>query len=1026
MRSFFAGSNIPPRVFAVALLAAAEFLMCARAWALDPERTLAQFHHTAWTVREGMPSGINVVAQTPDGFLWLGSGIGLYRFDGVRAEPFALEQQPYSRSVLALATANNGDLWVGFTGTRIGRVSRGALTVFDVPTPATRSGVFSVVPDRDGSVWVGLRDSVLNFDGQNWRTFEGPWSRAATWSDAGGVWTLDLAPDGTVWAKNLLALYCLRRGAHAFEQAPGYAGGLIGFARDPQGKLWTSDFTARRFYPLPDLVAGHAVPSPRLSAAVPDNMTGIVRADRDGTLWNANRNTGFLYRATSFESPGILDRFTVKDGLSAEFPMEVFEDREGSIWIPTALGMDRFRHANIVIEPGVPIRDQASAMVATREAVFVYSGMGARVADPDGEKGRRLFRIRPGAAPELIDADAGQVTSLAAAPDGSIVFSREGELLRWHDGVVTTMKLPAELVNGHVINLVETDTALIVSFHERGAYQLSGGRWTRISPASANQEEVIVAVDAARAVWMFHAPSELIVRVEGGRTTEFRSPVGPVRSSLADRDGIVILGPAGLARFDGRKFLSIPISRAPWLANGYGIAQSADGGVWIGTRPGIIRIEKAGLLKAFADPAARLDLQLFDAGDGFTGGVTNDMFNGKMIAGPDGRIWFFMNTGTGWIDPARLYRNPQPPPVVITSIAANGRHYDMPQSLALPAGVSQLEIDYTALSLAIPERVRFRYRLTGVDEDWVDAGSRRQAFYTNVPPGERRFQVIAANNDGVWNEDGTAFSFTIAPTFVQSIWFKLLVVLAAAGLVWAAYRLRLRQETARLQRRFEIRIAERERIARELHDTLLQSVQGLILRFHSILSRVPADSDLLAPMHEAIGRADTVVAEGRDRVRELRTTMKVDLAQSIVNTAREIIQGESPRFAMIVEGTPRVMHALVNDEVLGVAAEAIRNAAQHSKAQTLQAILIYGTHELQMRIRDDGAGIAQTILNGEKGGHYGLIGMRERAKRIGGRLEVTRREHAGTEIALTIPGGAAYRNQPTWFMKRLRSDRTDA
>jgi signal transduction histidine kinase len=571
---------------------------------------------------------------------------------------------------------------------------------------------------------------------------------------------------------------------------------------------------------------------------------------------------------------------------------------------------------------------------------------------------------------------------------------------------------------------VATEDGLVVSFIGVGAYRLSAGRWTNITPSAGPAFESSIVVDGAGAVWLIPPIEGRAERIAGTSRTEFQAPVEGISGATADRDGVIFAGMNGLARFDGHGFQTLLAARAPILAGAFGIAEPGDGGVWVGVLGGIVRIDRAALMRAFSDPRAPLPFELFDASQGFTARPGTFAFNGNMTVGPDHRVWFNMVTGLAWVDPAHLHFNTQPPPVVITSAVVNGRTIDMPRSLTLPAGTSRLEIDYTALDLTTPERVLFRYKLSGVDENWVDVGGDRQAHYTNVPPGQHRFQVIAANGDGLWNDVGATLTFTIPPTFLQSVWFKFIIALALATVIWLAYSLRLRQETARLQSRFDIRIAERERIARELHDTLLQGFQGLILRFQSVANRVPADAELRTSLDNALHRADDVLVEGRARVRELRAiSAESDLAKSIVTVAHVAIQGDAPRFDLTVEGSPRPLHALVAEEVARIAEEAIRNAVQHAKATTIEALLSYGGADLRLTIRDDGAGMRPSILVDGKSGHFGLIGMRERAQRLGGRLDVTSREGAGTEVGLSIPARAAYKDHGVRLLKWPRLPR---
>lgn len=981
------------------------------AYALDPARSISQFFHTSWTMRDALPVPILSFAQTPDGFLWFGTVTGLYRFDGLKAEPFGEGQLP-AQPITSMATTKNGDLWIGFAGTQLARLSNGVVTVWPVPTPGAKTAVSYLAPDADGTLWVATIDTVLHFDGQHWRTIEAPWPAAVTRVDPGGVWGLALGPDGTLWAKNLLGLYCLKRGADGFEQAPGYGGGVIDFARASDGRLWTSDFSTQRFYALPSLEPDKPISRPELGARVPPLFLGAVLMDRDGSVWNVNQITGGLRRLPSVTASTAPDQFQASQGLSSETVIAAFEDREGSVWISTAQGLDRFRPAAIAALSAVQIRAQSPSYVATKDALYVYTGMPARIADPS-DAGGRLVRIEPGTAPEVVDDDVGLITALAATPAGDLVLAVENGLLRWRNGETTPIPLRPDMEGGHVSNLVVASNGDIwVSLHGRGVFHRTQDRWTHDTSPSRPTDAPAIALDNESAVWLFYP--DLVVRFDHDKKTEFRSvipKIGRVQASLADVDGIIVVGNEGIARFNGDTFEFILSSRVPALKLVSAIAGTPDGDVWLQTHEGIVRIARASLLTAFDAPESSVDLRLLDALDGFSGSPPGNMFNTQMVLAPDSRIWFFMNPGvTAWIDPHRLDLNTRPPPVVIKSVRANGVAYNEPQALTLPAGVSQLQIDYTAPSLAAPERMRFRYRLEGVDKDWVEAGNRRQAFYTNLEPGNYHFQVIAANNDGVWNMKGATFSAVLPPTFLQSVWFKLLLTLALLALAWLLYTLRVRQQTARLRNQFNTRIAERERIARELHDTLLQGVQGLILRFHALANRAPIDSGLREPMRSAIDRAEQVLSESRARVRELRTTATADdFGQAILEVAKSAISGDSPRFALTIEGAPRSLTQRAEEELLRILEEAIRNSVRHASARDIQVVLSYGRNELALTIRDDGVGISEASrTSGAQQQHFGLLGMRERAERLGGKLKLSSRENGGTEITAIVPKHAAY------------------
>lgn len=357
-----------------------------------------------------------------------------------------------------------------------------------------------------------------------------------------------------------------------------------------------------------------------------------------------------------------------------------------------------------------------------------------------------------------------------------------------------------------------------------------------------------------------------------------------------------------------------------------------------------------------------------------------------------------------------------PPPVLIESVVANGRQHNSSTLVSLLPGKANLQIAYTATSLTVPERVRFRYKLEGQDTEWQDAGTRREAFYTNLAPGSYQFRVIACNNDGVWNDTGASVSFSIAPSYYQTRWFRAAAVVTVLALFWTLYQFRLRQIAHAFNLRLDERVSERTRIARELHDTLLQSFQGLMLRFQSVRDMLPArPAQAVEALDGALNRADQAIVEGRDAIQNLRssTTAVTELAQAMTALAEDFALGpdgerSSVTFHVSVVGTPRDLHPIVRDDVFRIASEALRNAYLHAQASQIEAEVTYGAREVRLRIRDDGKGIDQQHLNAGRARHWGLTNMRERAEQIGSELSLWSEVGAGTEVELRLPRSVAY------------------
>jgi signal transduction histidine kinase len=363
------------------------------------------------------------------------------------------------------------------------------------------------------------------------------------------------------------------------------------------------------------------------------------------------------------------------------------------------------------------------------------------------------------------------------------------------------------------------------------------------------------------------------------------------------------------------------------------------------------------------------------------------------------------------IDPGHLHRNDIAPPVHIEGLVANHQDYQLQEHLRLPPLIRNLEIDYTALSFSVPRRVRFRYWLEGYDAGWQDPGTRRQAFYNDLRPGKYRFRVIACNNDGVWNETGEALDFSIAPAWYQTGWFMVLSVASGILIVWMLYRLRVQQVAAGINARFDERLDERTRMAREFHDTLLQTIQG---------SKMVADDALDQPdpdrMRHALERVSTwmgqATEEGRAALNSLRasTTQRNDLAEALQRAVDDCLAQASMDGSFSIEGTVAEMHPIVRDEIYRIGYEAIRNACLHSGATRLAVQLRYA-QDLVLSVHDNGKGIDSDILTNGKEGHFGLQGMRERATRIGAKLNLSSSSDSGTAIVLTVPGNVIFQRE---------------
>ncbi|MEP7038888.1 MAG: triple tyrosine motif-containing protein, partial [Acidobacteriota bacterium] len=500
-------------------------------------------------------------------------------------------------------------------------------------------------------------------------------------------------------------------------------------------------------------------------------------------------------------------------------------------------------------------------------------------------------------------------------------------------------------------------------------------------------------------------------------------PSENIISLLTDSNGVLWIGTAkGLAFIDSSGRLR-RVSENPALPDEsiLGIAEDNSGGLWISTPNHVLRAERNKLL---TDQISESDVRQYNLSDGLKSseGIKRSQ---TVVADAAGRVWFSLNRGISMVDTERL-KNVQIPAIVqIQSISVDGGAVELTDDVRLPAMRQRLVFGYSGLSLTMPERVKFRYFLENFDKNWGEPTTAREAIYTNLSPGEYVFHVIASNSDEVWNSNEATIRITIEPAYWQTWWFRLMCAIAAALTLLGFYRLRLRRITGALNRRFEERLAERTLIAQELHDSLLQGVVSASMQLNVAVDNLPDDSAAKKQFNRVVQLMGQVTTEGRNTLRGLRAPAEENsenLEKSFADLEKDFARlGRSP-FRVIIEGEPRILSSVVRDEVYFIGREALLNACRHSNADNIEIIIEYHTKNLRVVIRDDGRGINQEILQNGREGHWGLVGMRERAEKIGGRLKVWSRANAGTEIELIVPPRVAYEKSAAarpfkWFSK---------
>jgi signal transduction histidine kinase len=473
----------------------------------------------------------------------------------------------------------------------------------------------------------------------------------------------------------------------------------------------------------------------------------------------------------------------------------------------------------------------------------------------------------------------------------------------------------------------------------------------------------------------------------------------------------------GLSRIADRRVVTLTTKHGLPCDTVHWIVDDERASYWLYTACGLVQIPRPALQRWVSDSTRAIEATVFDASDGVRSRGLLTGFTPRVSKSSDGRLWFVNVEGVSVVDPMHLPINTTPPAVRIEQITANQETFDASAQIQLPGSIRDVEIDYTALSFVAPGKNRFRIKLEGYDRDWQDVGSRRQAFYTNLPPRQYRFRVAAANNSGVWNDGGAALDFTIAPAYYQTMWFRAVGFAGVCALLWALHQVRLRQIASQFDARLQARLNERTRIARELHDTLLQSLHGLMFRFQAVRNMLPRRTDeAMEVLDGAISRTEQAIAESRDAIQDLRSDSlrHQTVGEMLAAFGRELAStqeasDESPFFAVTVEGKPHPLTANLQDEISRIARELLRNAFQHAHAHRIEAEIRYDDQLLCLRVRDDGMGIDPPVLRqGQRAGHFGLRGVRERAQRVGAELDIWSEARVGTEVQLRVPAAVAY------------------
>jgi signal transduction histidine kinase/ligand-binding sensor domain-containing protein len=973
-------------------------LVAAASGSVHAQRAMSQYVRDEWTSDRGFPGGpVHAVTQTIDGYLWIGAEKGLVRFDGLSFR--LLEPQG---------------------------------------TPNTAPAVLGVVPAPDGSVWARLRGSALL------RYQHGAFENVVSMlgSPESVVTAMERGRDNSILASTLGRGAMISRNGRVdaivdTNALPG-SSFVISMAETPNGEFWLGTRGG-------GLLRVQGTRVTRFTDGLPDLKVNCLLANDDRNVWIGTDKGVVRWTGTEISRSGIPDMLTNlqtlamirdragnvwiaagPDGLvrvddrgrasrleskSAPGPnvSSVFEDRDGNIWVGTDRGVERWR-------------DPPFTSFSTAQGL-PQSGVGPVYVD---ERGRAWFAATSGGLFWIEDGVVGRVTE--AGLDRDIVYSIAGagddvwagrqrggvtRLRRTASGWSAMRLTEAEGLPQNSVYAVALahDGALWAGTLSAGASRIVNGTVTTFTTATGLASNTITSIAEGLdgTVW-FGTPAGLSAYSRNSwrtYTTRDGLPSNDVNTVYVGPRGILWAGTSdGLAFVQDGRLRTCQAMPPALRASIFGLAMDQSGSLWLNTIDRVFRVDREPLIRC---EVADGQVREYGVPDGLLA-VDSMKRHRTLVTDLRGRVWLALGHGISVADPRRADARTLPALTHVESMSADGGPVDLNGAIEIPAGRRRIAFAYTGLSLSVPERVRYRYRLDGFDHDWSEPTADRQAVYTNLGHGQYRFRVVASNGDGLWNGSETALAFQIRPMLWQTPWFQAVAVVIGLAAAVGLYRLRLRQLAKQLTVRFDERLAERTRIARELHDTLLQGFVSASMQMHVAVDRLPEDSPARPAFTRVLDLMSRVIEEGRHAVRGLRSSggEAHDLEHAFSSIQSELATGQTTAYRVIVEGRPRQLNPAARDDVYRIGREALVNAFRHSGATAIEIEIEYAPSELRLFVRDDGRGIDPQIARTGTAGHWGIAGMNERAARIGASLTIRSRAAAGTEIELRVPGRTAF------------------
>ena len=960
------------------------------------QRPIIDYTVTTYGSREGAPPSVTSVAQTPDGFLWLATPEGLFRFDGA----LFVHQDAVPGSVSTVTSDNQGGLWLAHPLGGAGRLFQGKYEDHSAGLP--QHAINRLVVDAAGIVWaestvgpykfengkwtpVGIADGISGTPrvGQIGKLKDGSiWITLNVWSDE--AW-IKSASAHTFHAINKAALWREVFGASADEIPPttqkmleeAFTVPLQTFVQDPAGATWylNNGLSRVRWTAVANRKQFTDESLAHFNPALADGLTCIT-TDREGNVWIGD-NDGVV-RVSANKLTAIAPPGQMIAPLLAKGP-------RGDVWI--AADEDIY-HADAGTISAWRHRDESVSAIFI-SAIFVDRSQRLWIFHYDKSKdtGREspgfIERIDSTNKVEKIDYPAG----LSRTPVAFAQLSGDSYLMGTPFGVYryANQWLPA------------------TGFPNRGALTITD--------------------DGFENTWLTYANGDVAAFKHGKQTLYSAKNIalGAVYALDLKPQHVWLSGDSGIGFLTGDRVTPLWKTEGNPFVGSRGVLEMTDGELWVNATSGVYRISPQGVSRLMSgSPPRPSEMEVFRQEDGLLGTVATNL-RGGLIEGGDGKIWVSRLDGASWLDPRHILRNPVPAQAVVDTVEIDGRKVTVDGDIDIPPRTHRLRINFTATSLSHPDHVSFRYQLEGIDKDWQEATTHRFADYSDPAPGAHLFKVVGYNEDGASSGVPAVIKLTIKPTIYQTWWFRILCVFAVAIALIIAFQARMRLGREKLRLVLETKHEERDRIARELHDTLMQSMQGMTLQIQTWSQ--DGNDERHQEMQRAAESATTALQEGRQRILALRAAS--DSAPSLLTELRKTAEHFALRYPLVFDlgetGEPTELQPTSCKEILEIAREAIRNAATHADANAISVLLDYGIQALTLTVNDDGNGFPRRVLEaGTMPGHWGLVGMKERACALGAQLSLGNRPQGGAEVKLVVPSSLAYEKTPSrhWWRRK--------